>query len=326
MVNEEYMSDEFRDELIDALRDQLGDEYEISYTTAEKVNGTKEGITIRQEGSNVAPTLYPGNFISQNLDADAKELAEAIADKYREASENIPNFNLDLSRENAQERLYPEVISAERNEGILQHSPHRMITDDLAVIARYRVGEDGSFIVKDSHLDTLGMSDEEVLDTAIKNIDHHEYSARDIKDVMADMMGADAKMLGMFPDTRPEFYVLTNDEKIHGAAALASDVVLQNAAGDINRDYPNSYGFYVLPSSLHEVLLIPDEKVRSKEEEEQLEIMVQSVNETQVAPEDVLSDRVYHYDGLSHELSMVDPNAETKEEADELEESYSLSH
>ena len=60
--------------------------------------------------------------------------------------------------------------------------------------------------------------------------------------------------------------------------------------------------FYILPSSTHEVLIVPkDEMVDLKE----LEKMVQSVNQEMVAAEEFLSDHVYEYDAQSHELSIA---------------------
>ena len=322
----EHMTDERYGELVEKLQEKLGPEYTVEAAVVEKVNGNKDAITIKKHGENVAPTLYPDNFMSQDQAAGVDELADVIFSKIQEVYDNMPEFNLNLTHESAEEHLYPQVISAEANEEMLQHVPHRMITDDLAVIARYRVGEDGSFVVKDGHLDAMEMTDEEVLETAISNLDVRKYDAKDIKDVMSEMMGADSEMMGLFPPTRPEFYVLTNEEKINGAAALASDEILQQSMSTIYRDYPNSHGFYVIPSSLHEVLLIPEEKVMTKEDEENLENMLREVNQTQVAPEDVLSNNVYHYDGLTHDLTVVDPNAETKVDEEELEMSMGRSH
>lgn len=51
--------------------------------------------------------------------------------------------------------------------------------------------------------------------------------------------------------------------------------------------------FFILPSSLHEVLIVPASKNMDLSE---LEDMVREVNATQVAPPDKLSDSVYRYD------------------------------
>ena len=61
--------------------------------------------------------------------------------------------------------------------------------------------------------------------------------------------------------------------------------------------------FYILPSSVHEVILLPEDKVSSSEN---LLTMVMEVNRTQLAPEEVLSDAVYYYDRKSGEISIYD--------------------
>ena len=50
--------------------------------------------------------------------------------------------------------------------------------------------------------------------------------------------------------------------------------------------------YYVLPSSVHEVMIVPDDGGFDSGE---LEEMVREINATQVAPEEVLSDHIYYY-------------------------------
>jgi hypothetical protein len=82
-------------------------------------------------------------------------------------------------------------------------------------------------------------------------------------------------------------YVATVPDKVHGAGVLAyenfMDMAAERAGGD----------FFILPSSLHEVLIVPD---NGNVKLEDLENMVKEVNATQVAPQDKLTDSVYHYD------------------------------
>ena len=49
--------------------------------------------------------------------------------------------------------------------------------------------------------------------------------------------------------------------------------------------------YFILPSSVHETILLPD---RGESAEGLLEI-VKEINHTQVAPEEVLTDSVYHF-------------------------------
>lgn len=84
----------------------------------------------------------------------------------------------------------------------------------------------------------------------------------------------------------PTMYILTNTAGINGATTMIYKDVIRNFAKEHDTD------FYILPSSIHEVILVPYEERISKEE---LKDMVGEVNCTQVALEEVLSDRVYIY-------------------------------
>ena len=81
-------------------------------------------------------------------------------------------------------------------------------------------------------------------------------------------------------------YVLSNIEGEHGAAALFYPGVQEKISEVVGGDY------YVLPSSIHEVLIIKDDiGIKPKE----LAQMVKGINEMQVGPLDKLADKVMHY-------------------------------
>ena len=81
--------------------------------------------------------------------------------------------------------------------------------------------------------------------------------------------------------------ILTNTIRIHGAACMLYPGVLKKMAQRIGKD------FFIFPSSIHEVILLPD---TGKESSEALKEMIRNVNSTKVAPEEVLSDTLYRYD------------------------------
>ncbi len=62
--------------------------------------------------------------------------------------------------------------------------------------------------------------------------------------------------------------------------------VLKNFSERLGQD------FYVLPSSVHEVILVP---VNSEADQESLRGIVTDINRTQVAEEEILADSVYFY-------------------------------
>ena len=84
---------------------------------------------------------------------------------------------------------------------------------------------------------------------------------------------------------------------------MASMMGMEMAAEQMGGD------FFVLPSSIHEVLLLPDD---GNADFHELEAMVQSINEAEVAPADRLSDNVYHYDKTDRVFELAEKTAGRK--------------
>ena len=143
--------------------------------------------------------------------------------------------------------------------------------------------------------------------TLLCDTNHILYS--DYSEVIVVGAGADAvdyKLISM-PDIPDTMFVLTNDTKVNGAAAILNDDNRQEIAEKVG-------DFYMLPSSIHETLIIPkDAGMEFKE----LEQMVQEVNQTQVAPGERLSDHVYEYDAKEHELFRSDRAEERVKQKEE---------
>ena len=83
-----------------------------------------------------------------------------------------------------------------------------------------------------------------------------------------------------------EKYVLTNNTRLNGAACIFYEDVLKKFADTLQTD------LYILPSSIHEVILLPK---LARYDAMNLEDMVREVNTDGVSREEVLSDKVYIY-------------------------------
>ncbi len=93
-----------------------------------------------------------------------------------------------------------------------------------------------------------------------------------------------------------KMYILSNNSNLNGTSALLYPNVLHDFA------VSHQSNLYILPSSIHEVILIPENRELSKE---YLCQMVVDVNQTQVPIEEVLSNEVYYYDYQTKELSIA---------------------
>ena len=87
--------------------------------------------------------------------------------------------------------------------------------------------------------------------------------------------------------------VITNTLGVNGADVILYPDMLPSLANEYNTD------FYVIPSSIHEVILVSAEDDSKLEE---YRFLVRDVNEQFVDPEEILSDQVYYY---QHDLKKM---------------------
>lgn len=92
---------------------------------------------------------------------------------------------------------------------------------------------------------------------------------------------------------RDNMYILTNQVRSFGAASILYPHMLDMVAELLHENY------FVLPSSVHEVIIVPGSVSPTYSE---LHKMVREVNETQVDDEEILSDSVYYYHAESGTL------------------------
>ena len=111
-------------------------------------------------------------------------------------------------------------------------------------------------------------------------------------DMLEEMVGDDFQM----PAGGPQIHVATNDKCVSGAAVALYPGYLKAVSDRIGGD------FYILPSSIHELLLLPDD---GDTDAQTLRGMVMDVNASTVSAEDFLSDNVYHYSREKDSVSIV---------------------
>lgn len=177
------------------------------------------------------------------------------------------------------ERLKAIAIQKTGHEDILKDVPHYDI-GDVAIIPRYQIDDTVGYIpTRDSAAD-YRMTPQEILEAAVHNVRAADYRV----DKLGNVLGA----LGVPDVPDSPVYVCHNGTDYLGAAgAFVSRDVRKKIRDKIGGDY------YVLPSSIHEVLIVPATSDLSPWE---LEHMVQTVNREVVAPEDRLSDTVFKVD------------------------------
>ena len=201
------------------------------------------------------------------------------------------------------EMLTMEVVGKDQNAEMLQSVPHQEM-EDLATVYRIDLGEteNGNATVLITNELTPDQLHQDALDAAQHTM---KYSIRSMDEVltgMAQSMGIEQDQPVMFSSP---LYVATTERDMFGAGVLAVPSFFEDAAEKLDGN------FYVLPSSVHEILLLSD---RFAPEPQLLKEMVQDVNANEVDPRDRLSDNVYHYDAKERIFELAEKYERRMEE------------
>ena len=290
----------FKEELLDHLRQILGEEKRISFQSVEKNNGIREeAVVILEEGARIAPTIYLRGFFEDWK--WGRKTMEEISRKIllqNERQEKEVDFSLDSfeNYEKARGHVYFKLINYERNKVLLTKIPYIPYLD-LAVVFYYRL-EKGKFqgatmLIHNCNLEAWKIDPRQLLEDAVMNTSRKlPYSLQGMDALIRELSGDEDQ--GLY--TGEEImYVLSNQEKCFGAAALLYPHLLSHISKIFRKN------FYVLPSSVHECILVPDQGQYSRIE---LTRMVREVNQTQVEADEILSDQVYYYDRQQEKLMM----------------------
>lgn len=97
-----------------------------------------------------------------------------------------------------------------------------------------------------------------------------------------------------------QLYLATNYDIYNGASVLCASNFFEKAVEAMNGS------FYLLPSSRHELLLLPEAEVPSEIEPSELTKLVKEVNASEFVGEDRLTDQAYHFDAEQRKFEKVE--------------------
>ena len=278
--------DEFTRYAKEHIAEHLPPEYQaadIRIDEVHKMNERYTGLTVRLEDNVSAPVINIDMFYQQYK--DDRPLGEVMRDMAGIAQMKPP-AEIDIeafkSYENVKDKLFVRLNSVDGNEQVMADSPHHMAADMMMTYHIYIPDRDGnggfmSARITNEMLKDLGVSQEQLHKDAMANTE------KLFKPKVVGMMEA----LTGEPEENPQMMIVTNDQGSLGAAALFCAGIMDKAAEHMKGNY------FVLPSSIHETLIVPDNGDFDRKD---LENMVREANRTVVDPSDRLSDSVYHYD------------------------------
>lgn len=299
--------DNFCESLLEALREEFGEEYSLELREVMKNNDQKlEGFVILNEKYSVSPTFYLKNLYEEYQNGESLSgIVEEICNLYQMTMKKNQYASLDFSYDNCRDRVVFRLVSKERNKEILNEIPHIPFLD--LEIVFYIVIENtksglSSVRITNQMLEYWKKTPHDLYCLAIKNTERlFPVRIEPMIDIMMEMVG-NKKESGLYDYLEEnencfedKVFVITNESGLNGAASIIYGNTLQKAGEILEGD------FYLLPSSIHEVLVL---SVNTSIDYEQLKQMVCAVNEECVSAEEVLSDQVYFYDCFEKKLSL----------------------
>lgn len=306
---------EFADAVKGILEKRLAD-CEVEIREVEKNNGVLlTGIAIRRKGSPIAHTIYINQLFEEYRDGrDVQEIAGEIEKVYQlERKPDLQDFHVEdlVDFEKIRNKISLKLVNAGKNKNRLKSMPHRMFLD-LAVVYEACVvnltGAVGTVVVTNDMMKSWGVKEELLYELALHNtLEHDRGVVKPLESLMQTLIGSGEKTeeethhykdfdISIAEDIQETaLYVATNRSKTNGAAVLLYPNLL-DSVGTLLGDY------FVLPSSIHETLLLPTD---GGMEPDTLIQMVHEVNASVVADEEVLSENVYRYDVAKKALYVI---------------------
>ncbi|MBQ6621724.1 MAG: hypothetical protein IJH75_02720 [Mogibacterium sp.] len=292
------------------LPEDLREGIRIRETTATKMNDRRyHGIILEREGQRAAPMIYLDEMYEQYrkgdpFDALMYELAAVYVRGERMDKDHLmyPPENPDGTVTLIALRL----LSIDRNRDYLKEGPYWEVGNGLALTCDIRAWDEvtGEWRMRITHewMKTMGLKREELFRDAMYScplgnpVTLYELESRCSAPDPVDFLEF-PDPLPLPPELRTRPFVLSTRYYKLGAAGLFYPRTMERLADLFDGNY------YVVPTSVHEVLIIPDDAGMPAEK---LEELLQYSNRSVVEPEDILSEDLYHYDRISGELSIAE--------------------
>lgn len=271
----------------------LGENVIVESQEVLKGNGVKlKALQIREETASLSPVIYlEGLYENYKEGKPVATCVKEVCNIYtnnqlieQEADALVEGIK---SWEMSKADVYPILISYEGNEELLRNLIHRSYLD-LALCYAICLDDEkhGRMTIRVSHglLSVWGIDVEELHEQALENMKGAGYQLKKIGQVLVEMGVIDEV------DARLDdggFSILTNLRKQYGAAGILNTDLLSRFADMVKCN------LFLLPSSVHEIIVVPDNGAMTLEEYTE---MVQDVNATMVRKEEKLSDHPYYYD------------------------------
>ncbi len=186
--------------------------------------------------------------------------------------------------------IFAKLINSRNNLELLRKIPGKSVLDLSLVYYMYKQGEKGEeeVLITNEMVKQWEIDEESLFQLAMDNSLNLQGAVFQPLRNLIDEMLKDIHMDISLEEDDSGFpmYVLTNENKRNGAVCMLYGGMLSDFAEDLGSD------LLVIPSSVHEVILVP---AGSGIKREELDHIIQDINRTELFPADVLSDHAYFF-------------------------------
>lgn len=283
---------EFAKKACDEISEILGKE--VQFKEVDKLNGVKRyGLIMPDSDSNIEPTLYLEPFYQMYMKyEDWFDIIYNIITIYQ-----FDNFPKHLDMEwfkdfnKVQELIFHKLINYDANTELLEDIPHTRYLDFAIVYCvHYESPEtgSGSILIHNSHLEMWHCTTQDLVRLAEENTPRlFPLTFSTMSEAISECANnaSDLSLSVKEADVIP-MYTMSNKQRCNGAISVCYKESLHNFSKLLKSDV------VILPSSVHEVILLP---LDTKTDINELKSMVYQVNRTELTREEFLSDNVYLY-------------------------------
>lgn len=283
------------EQFLNKVREELMDSFpgmQLEIRTVNKLQGgSYRGIAF-MPGDN-----GPGAVLNMQAPFEALQkgmpmasVMKGISEEVRRTMRERPSVDVRVLQDYDQMKktLVMQAVSTEKNREMLEGVPHREM-EDISIVYRFQVGRRGrsesTVLVTNKLLEHYGISAEQLIKDAEQNApQRNPITIRSMGEVLEELSG------GLFSRDEvgvPPLLVATVAGGVNGAGVLGYPDFFREAAEKAGGSY------FILPSSIHEVLLVPESAAMTARE---FNAMISEINGSEVSPEEQLSDVAYHYD------------------------------
>ena len=297
---------QFMDDICAKLQGRLGEQYVVTSENMRKGSGPEDyAMSVRSKTEERKATVY---FAVEKLYTEYQKglPAKAVLDKYMEEIRGASHFLTEMGRDmrsfqwkTIKDCVYPAMVWTERKQELLSLIPHRRFLDlSVTYIIRRAYPGWGSIAVRITTEMTklLGVTEEELYLQALENMEKDHYQIKSVEEIFWESFGKapDEEDVEDFA-ADDSLLVLTNEKKWYGASGLL-------LGRDFFQENLGSRSYYVIPSSIHEVMFVPADSLW---EQEEVQCMLRLANQGEVSEDEWLNDHVYLYNGRKGKIEML---------------------